>query len=429
MQHQELYTFVYLVSNIFGTYTIYKFMGIFFDRKETNRKIEFASYIGYFIAVSAVYLCLNIPMLTLICNLVLFFALTFNYKSSIKNRLLSAIIMYTILMTVESIFVFISGLFNDVDYSTRSGYSSIVGLVTIKMVSYVIVLITRNLKNVKRNIEIPGTYWISIFLIPIGSLYITYAIIVMSYGKRNTQLLISIIILFTINVLVFYLYDTLLKEYENKIERLLLKQQNEYYIKQFNLMDQSWKGTRVQRHDLKNHLLALQAYMEKNNFNKALEYIGQLVEANTFEKEIACSGNMDVDSILNYKINEAKSKGIDVILTLEIPMHLNIRSVDMVVILGNLLDNAIDAASKIQRDKRIKIELLYKKNVLFIKIRNTFNGYVTKEGAKITTTHKDKSNHGIGLNNIQKVLKTYDGEMEITYTDHEFCTDILIYDY
>lgn len=423
MQHQELYNFVYLVSNVFGTYTIYKFMGIFFDTKETNKKIELASYMGYFIIVSMAYLLLNIPILTLLCNVILFMGLTFNYKGSIKAKLLSTIIMYTILMSVESIAAFFLGILQN-----NANYNSIILLITIKMVSYIVVLIVGNLKNLKKNKDIPGTYWISIFLIPIGSLFITYAIFEMSYGKRNMQLLISIIILFTVNILVFYLYDVLLKEYENRIERLLLKQQNEYYIKQFELMDQSWKGTRAQRHDLKNHLLALQGYLEKDNIKKAIDYIRQLIESTTFEKEIARSGNVDVDSILNYKINEAKNKGIEVILKLEIPMYLNIRSVDMVVILGNLLDNAIDATSKLQKDKRIKIELIYKKNVLFISERNTFNGYVATEGTNLLTIHKDKDNHGIGLNNIQKVLKTYDGEMEISYTEHEFCTDILVYD-
>lgn len=429
MQHTELYNFVYLISNIFSTYTVYKFMGIFFDRKEVNKKIEIASYVGYFTIVSIVYLIVNIPIITLICNVLLFLALTFNYKGSIKTKLLSTMIMYTILMSVESIFVFLSGIFKDVDFSGNNGYSSIVGLVTIKMVSYVVVLIMGNLKNIKCNIEIPGTYWISIFLIPIGSLYITYAIIGMSYGKRNMQLLLSIIILFTINILTFYLYDTLLKEYENRIERLLLKQQNEYYIKQFEIMDQSWKRTRVQRHDMKNHLLALQGYLEKENRSKALEYIRQLVEDTSFEKEIARSGNVDVDSILNYKINEAKNKGIEVILKLEIPMHMNIRSVDMVVILGNVLDNAIDATSKLQKDRRIRMELIYKKNVLFISERNTFNGYIAQDGGNLLTTHKDKDNHGLGINNIYKVLKAYDGEMEIRYTEDEFYTDILVYDY
>lgn len=426
MQHSELYNFVYLVSNIFGTYTICKFMGTFFDRKETNKKIELTSYIGYFVIVSIVYLFVNIPIITLLCNVLLFFTLTFNYKGTIKTRLLAAMIMYTILMSVESIVAFFLGLIqNDIS----KGYNSVILLVIIKLVSYIVVLIMGNLKNIKRNNDIPGTYWISIFLIPIGSLFITYAIFEMSYGKRNMELLISIIILFTVNILVFFLYDTLLKEYENRIERLLLKQQNEYYIKQFEIMDQVWKSTRVQRHDMKNHFLALQGYLEKENTDKALVYINQLVESTSFDKEIARSGNVDVDSILNYKINEAKNKGIDVALKLEIPMHMNIRSVDMVVILGNLLDNAIDATSKLRKDKRIRMELIYKKNVLFISERNTFNGYVAKEGTTLLTTHKDKDNHGIGLNNIHKVLKAYDGEMEISYTGHEFCTDILVYDY
>jgi len=105
----DIYDYVYLITSIFRTYTTYKFMDVFFDTSDTNKKIEFFSYMLYFVVISFLYLAINIPIVTLISNISLYFALTFNYKSSIKNRIISIMTIYMILMSIESIIVLLSG--------------------------------------------------------------------------------------------------------------------------------------------------------------------------------------------------------------------------------------------------------------------------------------------------------------------------------
>ncbi|MDF2612132.1 MAG: putative rane protein, partial [Lachnospiraceae bacterium] len=64
------YDIIFILSNIFGTYIIFKFMGIFFDRGETNKKIEMITYISYYFIITVVYLFINIPIVMMICNII-----------------------------------------------------------------------------------------------------------------------------------------------------------------------------------------------------------------------------------------------------------------------------------------------------------------------------------------------------------------------
>ncbi|MBU5425783.1 ATP-binding protein [Tissierella pigra] len=100
---------------------------------------------------------------------------------------------------------------------------------------------------------------------------------------------------------------------------------------------------------------------------------------------------------------------------------------DTVVILGNLLDNAIEASSKVENNRIIDIRIKYKNDILFIYVNNSFDGSIVYEGEKMKTTKKDKETHGIELNNIEKILKKYDGTMKVYHTENRFHVDILMY--
>ena len=99
----------------------------------------------------------------------------------------------------------------------------------------------------------------------------------------------------------------------------------------------------------------------------------------------------------------------------------------MGVILGNLLDNAIEAASKVNGDKKINVVIYYEKNNLYININNTYNGEIIFDGNKYKTTNENKIDHGIGLSSIENALKKYDGEIEISYTESLFTVKVLMY--
>lgn len=202
-----LYEWVYLITSAFGMYILYKFMAVFFDTRRTSVKVEFLSYLAYFVIVNSIYLFLHIPFVTMTANLTAFFLLSFNYESTIKKRVLSAILIYIILMIVELIVVLLNGHLN-FSLFTVNNYSSVVGIIFINILSYLVVLILNNFKNIKKGKSIPNSYLLCIILIPSGSLY-TIIILFNSQGLTVSQVLAALILIFVINVVSIHLYDVI----------------------------------------------------------------------------------------------------------------------------------------------------------------------------------------------------------------------------
>lgn len=420
------YDLAYLITNVFGTYTIYKFMRVFFDKMVSNGKIEFLTYVTYFSLISSMYLYINIPIVMLICNVILFFLLSYNYEGSIKNRVMSVAFMYLVLMTIESIIALLSGYLYTSIYTINPEYSSIFGVVAIRIVSYMVILLIGNYKQMKKGSEISFSYWLSIFLIPLGSLYIILVIFQENNMKSN-QVIISLIVLLFVNFIAFYLYEELSYTYKQKTESLLLKQQNQYYIKQFDLIEDSLEKIKAVRHDMRNHLSTIEVYINNDEKTKALDYISKMYEVSKLDRKLAFSGNMEIDSILNFKLQEAELYNIKVLLELRVPTKLRCSTFDLVVIMGNILDNAIQATCKLDSERRISIQMIYNKSILIINVSNTFDGKVLYNGYNIATSHVDKENHGLGLNNTKAILKKYNGTINISYSKNEFNVSTMMY--
>jgi len=416
----------YIITNIFDVYIIYKFMSVFFNRKDANRKVEFISYALYYFIFTSVYLFLNIPIVTLISNIVLLFIVSFNYKTSLRRRILAIALIYIILISIESIVALIFGFLDFSIFSQNSEFTSIAGMTTVKILLYITALSIGNYKNIKDKSNILYSYWFAIFFIPLMSLFIILSIIEMA--TYNVYRIIFIIVnLLFINFFVFYLYDNISTQQKEKFEKLLISNQNTYYTKQLNLMKSSLESLRSFRHDMRNHLILLKSLVENNEYDEASKIISQITGAIDVKNEYAQSGNITVDSILNFKLQEAVNQGMSVSLELNIPEKLNITPFDMSVILGNLLDNAINASSKLEKDKRLDLKIDYKRGRLFINLSNTYTGILNYKGDKLTTSNRDKEAHGIGIKNINAVLDKYDGVMEIDHTENIFTVIILLY--
>lgn len=420
------YDLFYIITNIFDVYIIYKFMSAFFDRKDANRQIEIVSYTFYFFSFTSVYLFLNIPIVTLLCNIIVLFLVSFNYNTGIKRRILAISLIYIILISIESIVALLFGFLDFSVFSKNDEFSSIAGMIIVKILLYIAALFINNYKNIKNMTVIPYSYWFAIFFIPLTSLLIILTIIEMAADNVYKIIFVIVSLLF-VNFFVFYLYDNLSVQQEERYEKLRLFQQNNYYHKQFELIKTSLKSTKSFKHDMKNHLAVLRLLIEKNENSEAMKHIEQMTDAIITANEYAQSGNVIIDSILNFKLQEAVHHGISVSLELNIPEQLSITSFDMSIILGNLLDNAINACYKLEKDKRLDLKIKYKRGRLLIKISNTYNGNLNYIGDRLITSNEDKENHGMGIKNIKFALDKYNGEMEIEHTENIFTVILLMY--
>lgn len=419
------YIAVYLITSVFATYTLFRYMSIFFDRKDVDKKQEFLSYSLYFCIISLLYLALDKPYVNIISNLVMFYLLTYNYQSTTKNRLIAVVSIYMILMTIEVIVMLILQYFGITVYSTQNDFALVIGLILIKVISYFFMLFISNFKMIRNDIKVSTLHWLSIFIIPTGTLVLALIMISTDYAHHVTETIISIVVLLIINVFVFYYYDELMKSYESKIEKTLLVQQSKAYLKQLEIINQSKENLKTFRHDLKNHALTLKYYIDMGDREGASDYLNNVLQYINNSKEYAKSGNPEIDSLINYKMDIAEKYEINAKIDLAIPDKLNINTFDLSIIIGNLLDNAIEAASKAE-DKFINISLELDRNVLYISISNSYDGNLKFSGGRLTSSKGDE-NHGLGLNSVLKSVEKYMGTMNIQHDKHVFYVDILMY--
>ena len=226
-------------------------------------------------------------------------------------------------------------------------------------------------------------------------------------------------------VFALYLYEHLAvqaeiiqnqKYYENRL-REQVKHLDEIVVTQNQL--------KKFKHDFLNYEIGLRSYLKNRDCDDAINYLNSLSGMfKNFENTIE-TGNVALDALLSAKKAIAESKGIIFETQLQIPQKLDVEAVDMCVIFGNALDNAIEACEKVtDRSKQIDVIIICQDKRVFCKIVNT-----TAERKKyiFKTSKPDAHNHGFGLENIKTTLAKYNSEPTITQTNNEFVIKFIIF--
>ena len=418
MNMLETNEILYLISNLFRLYVLYRFFAIFLERTNTDKRLELTTFLAFYIVNSVTYLYYLSPLINLGINITSFFLLTFIYKGKLATRVFSTVLIYSMGMLLESI---IYNLF--VNQIPRNSLEILTSILT-NVILFIMVLILEKIFAWKHVLVMNTVHWLAIFLIPVSSILIVVAAFLSNYNPTAT--IVNVALLLGINVLVFYLYDKMIEFYNDKYEKELLKQQNNAYLHQFEIIREANENIRLLRHDMKNHIFVIQNMLQKSKYEELLEYLNSTYDYIDVKTEYISTGNAEVDSILNYKFFEAKKAGASIESTVNIPEKINVKPFDLNIILGNILDNAIDAIKKSVK-KELKIEIELDRTVLFISISNSYNGKVNKKNDVFLTTKKDIQNHGLGLRSVQDILEKYNGQIDFDYDEQIFEVNILLY--
>lgn len=226
------YYWIYLVSDTIGTYIIFKLMCIFFDRSVINKKIEWISYVIYYIVIALIYIAFDTMILNIISNLVAFYLLTLNYRATIKKRLTAVIFVYSLLCSIEAVVALLSIYLKLDTYIKQTEIIFIIEFFSMRSLSYVLVLFLARYKTIKEDIKLPFPYWIATIIISSAALFLTIVLINHVSNDNYFLIVISIVILFITNIFVFYLYNALLKTLKDKNDKESLQPQNNSYIRQ-----------------------------------------------------------------------------------------------------------------------------------------------------------------------------------------------------
>jgi len=424
----SMWTTMYLVYNIVITLSYERFMGVFFEKRRTPFTIMLCSYLIFYILTSIAFLLINIPIIALPIVILTSFIITLNYESTMAKRFVTVFFCFLFGMIIEiSVGIFLTSMKFEPLKAGEGFNAEISAFIIAGLLIYTTASILRRFKNIKKNIKLSPLFWVSSIFIPASSIMM---LVILAHFPQNTKLIISAII-FTINLLTCYLYDSLSAAYEEKIKSLFHTQEKEYYFIQCQLMQESIEKVKSIRHDIKIHLAALKEFSIKGKSEDIADYLDSLIDDIGKSEIYSDTGNIAFDSIINYKLNNAKSDDIKLNLKISIPPVLNIEMVDVVTILGNLFDNALDAVAKVN-EKIIRLDIVFEKSGLYIKMENSFNGAVKYSNEnfieeKQIISSKSEDEHGYGLKNIRQSIEKYNGYMKITHSDNMFSVGVFLY--
>jgi two-component system sensor histidine kinase AgrC len=242
----------------------------------------------------------------------------------------------------------------------------------------------------------------------------------------NTIATISAVGLLFCTFLVLYLYE---KQAEQSAQ-LRMREQYERHLKsQVKHLDEillKQEELRRVRHDMTNQLVAIQGYFHEGDTAGGEAYVTSLLKNLQTPSARIRTGNSALDAILSTKKALAESKGIIVDMEVQISDQLPMEPVDVCVIFGNALDNAIEACDRItEGEKRIQLMLVQREGKLLCHLINTALG----DTLNVHITSKlDKENHGFGFVNLKESLEKYGSEPVISYENGLFSLKFIVYE-
>ncbi len=220
-----------------------------------------------------------------------------------------------------------------------------------------------------------------------------------------------------------------------KSSRIILEKQVSSLQEHMGEMERVYSGIRGMRHDMKNTIsLIMQLAAGKEEELKAyLEELNETMDRLEFRFK---TGNTVVDTLLNMKYHEIASTVPDLRMDVEglqFPEKLFIQSYDIGIIIGNALDNAIEACRKLKvkepdAEAFIRISSFQKRELFFLKVENSFDGKVVRKPQNEfpVTDKADRENHGIGLANIKSTAEKYQGTMDFKVKDRVFILSVMM---
>lgn len=229
-----------------------------------------------------------------------------------------------------------------------------------------------------------------------------------------------------IAALIFVLLEYLLQRIMKREENKTIIYQNKLMKQQMDEIENIYMTMRGWRHDYHNHLQSLKGYLSLNKVDQMKNYLNELETDLDSIDTLYHSGNLQLDSILNAKLAIAEKGQIRIHCDASIPPQLHVSDLDLCVILGNLLDNAIESCRKIKNpDERfIRVYIGILKKQLYISITNA-----TSETVKQRTDHyftTKRGDHGHGLKRVDQVVKKYDGYLNRQNEPGVFATEIIL---
>lgn len=432
----EKYIFC-LVYEILYIMIFILFMDIFFTRKKNELKSILIYGSSLCVINYALSILLNdyVAIKQIVIILVNMIFVKHIYSKKLKYAFFMTAVYQGILMLVEfGAVVLLYKFFNCDFYTSTEKEAAIVNYLLAYFclfLYYVLVLVLKKFFSDKKRIPMNEIDWVRFSVFPLISMFII-VLLLLNYTEFLNRDLGNILIvidsgLLFMNIMVFGLLNTILEREVQIAEKRLVLEREKNNVEFYKSIIDNLSNQRKQAHEFKNHISCISSLISKQEFDELALYVNNLQEHIAVEGPITIdTNNKLVNAILNDKYQEAKSKSICMLIKANDLSNIKISDLDLVIILSNLLNNAIEACEGCS-NKLIKIKFLIEEYQTILSVENTYSKRpISKNGKFVTTKTSNSEEHGIGIENIKTIVEKNRGEYCINVDDNVFQFVILL---
>ena len=354
-------------------------------------------------------------------------------KISLKKSFALAVLFDAFLLAMDYlVYLIIDWLALDSNLSEQLyGSGAVLAYLLVKVILIFFILVIRKQFG-KKSIEMMlDTEWLRLLFFPVFTIAVIYAMLsVFEHVQTVEQANLLAVIAFGMvgmNIVVFYLINDIvereMKLHENKVFQIQAQNQLEMY----KSISENFDNQKRKTHEYKNQISCIESLLVKKQYSKLEEYVKKIYGSMNNEPDAINTNNVIVNAILNTKYHEAEEKGIVFVFRVNDLSELKMKDEDVVTILSNLLNNAIEACELCENNKVIKFKFIQEDDMIIIAVKNTFNYDVIYENGEIKSTKTSSvDEHGVGIKNIIKTIEKYAGSYVIEDKNKEFFFSIII---
>ncbi len=417
----------HLVNGILQIYLLCFFFETFSEKKTFKGKYIYIFSITTIFILSLLFL--DVGLIKFLILILVSFLISILYELKWHTKIfLTAIIVTLSSLSETAVALFSSYILNKEIAVLKTGIYLFAGMMVSKLIIFAIIAIIKFGKHSLPKFKI-SMLWSYIGFMLITSIMIIFVILdymyyIMDNPSKKVIAISVIITLILTNIALFYIIDKICDYFIVKQNLLIANTLVENQKLTYKELYDNQVQIRKIKHDLKNTMIGILHELDNDNISNAKEHIKTSCELLESQNSFIC-GYSIIDTILSIKNERAISLGIKLDVEIELQQRIGIDTIDLSVIMGNAIDNAIEATEKLSSNhKAVDISIISKNYSLIIIIKNPVPHKI--DISNLISTKADSESHGYGILQMRSLAKKYNGDIFFDCNDEQFKTTIIL---
>lgn len=352
------------------------------------------------------------------------------YEGKLHKKLAVVFLYHFVWIAIEMLLGYIiMGIIKESDYANFELLCSVIS----KIILLALVKIIPLFVDPSLECDLPSKYCFMLTVLPIISSIVVYNIFLITSRNDREELIafsaISSSLILALNILVYDIYIKLLEQTEIRRKNAIYEKQISLFQEQINVKETAMLNDKIAKDKYHHQLSFIKELVYQKELSQLNKFIDEIMQNDSMEKKgPSNSGNVLLDYIINSKCEIAVKYDVECSVKIEVPYKFPFLDGDICIIVGNALDNAIEGTLKRSTGRYIHINIVYRKENLFIKISNSFDGNIKKNRhGHLVSMKSDLNRYGLGLASIEKAVNKYNGLLDCDIDGEQFTLTVLLY--